>query len=492
MTHLKAASISARGARGGSLVLLGSGATVAIQFASLLILSRLLAPADIGLVAMVSIFVTLGNLLRDFGLPLAGLQEQSLSRQQASNLFWMSALIAATCALLLAASTPALVVLFHEPRLLMVVPSLALVMFLGGLTSQLQVQLARNMQFGALVASDISGQLVALLTAIAMAMAGTGYWALVAQSLTAALLMLVFRWLACRWVPLAPRRGHDTLRLFKTGATYGLAQMLAFAQSNVGALLIGAQLGATQLGYYNRAYQLLTAPAGRFLDPLTQVVISTLNRAKNEMRDPDELLYKIQFGVGALIVWVFAVTAGTAQGFIPLILGDQWVPAVPVFQVLAIGGSVLVFNHVTYWAFIVKEQPKALLHYNLVSKPLEITSIFIGSQFGLIGVAWGYALAVVFSWPLFLGWLARVSDFPARRFFANSCRILLAGTTGGAASVIVFIVLTPASVVLAVLAGGIAGTIAFAALLIATRETRRLALDWVQILRSTLLRKRSA
>lgn len=486
MTRLKDASLAARGTRGGSLVLAGSGATFAIQFASLLILSRLLEPADIGLIAMVAIFVNLGNLLRDFGLPLAGLQEQSLTRQQASNLFWMSAAIAATCALLLATSTPALVLLFNEPRLALVVPCLAIAMFLGGLTSQLQVQLARNMQFGALVASDVIGQLVAITVAIALALAGTGYWALVAQSLTAALFMLVYRWIASRWKPLAPRRGHDTLRLFKTGATYGLAQMLAFAQSNVGALLIGAQLGATQLGYYNRAYQLLTAPAGRFLDPLTQVVVSTLNRAKDKQRDVDALLYKIQFGVGALIVWVFAVSAGTAPGLIPLILGSQWSPAVPVFQILAIGGSVLVFNSVCYWTFIVKEKPRALLHYNLVSKPIEIASIYIGSQYGLSGVAWGYATAVVFSWPLFLLWLARTADFPARRFFANGCRILFAGVIGAAVSATGFSLFAPLAATLGVLGGAVAGTAAFALTLLSMRASRTMFFDWVRILRMSL------
>ena len=468
----------------------GSGATFTIQFVSLLILSRLLAPSDIGLVAMVAIFVTLGNLLRDFGLPLAGLQEQSLSRQQASNLFWMSAAIAATCALMLAGSTPMLVALFSEPRLAQVVPSLAIVMFLGGLSSQLQVQLARNMQFGALVASDVIGQLAALAVAIGLATAGVGYWALIAQSLTAALILLVYRWIASRWMPLAPRIGHDTLRLFRTGATYGLAQMLAFAQSNVGALLIGAQLGATQLGYYNRAYQLLTAPAGRFLDPLTQVVISTLNRAKDEQQDPDALLYKIQFGVGSLIVWVFAVSAGTAPGLIPLVLGDQWTPSVPVFQILAIVGSVLVFNSVSYWAFIVKEKPRALLHYNLVSKPLEIVSIAIGAQFGLHGVAWGYAAGATLSWPLFLFWLDRTASFPARRFFTSSCRILLAGVVGSAASAAAFFALAPLAAG-AVLCGIIAGTMAFAAVLVVMRPSRIQIADWVRILNSALARKSS-
>lgn len=480
-------NLSLRGARGGVLILLGSGASFAIQLVSLLVLSRLLSPSDFGVVAMVTVFIALGNLLRDFGLPLAGLQEQSLTRQQASNLFWMSAAISAACSILLVVSTPALVALFTEPRLTLIVPSLALSVFLGGLSSQLQVHLARHMRFGALVASDLVGQLVALATAIGLALAGTGYWALVAQTLTAAFLTLLYRWIASRWMPVAPRRGHDSLRLLKTGATYGFAQILTFAQSNVGTLIIGAQLGATQLGYYNRAYQLLTAPAGRFLDPLTQVVITALNRAKTAQRDPDVLLYKIQFGVGTLIVWMFAVTAGTAPALIPLMLGDQWIPAVPVFQVLAVGGAVWVFNHVSYWAFIVKEKPSALLSYNLVSKPLAIASIFIGSHFGLIGVAWGYAAAMAFSWPLNLVWLSRSTGLPALRFLTNGSRVLLGGAFGGAASAAAYFLLPPVPPLLHVAAGIFAGTVAMAAVLLALPESRALLTAWIRLVRSSLL-----
>ena len=481
------ATLLSRGARGGSLILVGSGASFGIQIVSLLVLSRLLTPSDFGLVAMVTIFVALGNLLRDFGLPLAGLQERSLTRQQASNLFWMSTLIAAVCALLLAVFTPALVALFNEPRLTLIVPTLSVSVFLGGMSAQLQVQLARNMQFGALVASDVIAQIVALGVAVALAIAGTGYWALVAQSLAAALLTLVYRWIASRWTPLAPRRGHDALRLFKTGAAYGFAQMLTFAQSNVDTLLIGAQLGATPLGYYNRAYQLLTAPAGRLLDPLTQVVVTTLNKAKSAHRDPDELLYKIQFGVGTLIVWLFAVTAATAPALIPLVLGEQWGPSIPIFQVLSVGGSIWVFNHVSYWAFIIKEKPYALLSYNLVSKPLAITSIFLGSHFGVLGVAWGYAAAMAFSWPLNLFWLAKAGNLPAWRFFANGCRILLSGVCGAGAAGAVFGLVATASPFISIATAVIAGSGAMALVLLVLPQSRLLLAAWIRLARSSFL-----
>lgn len=483
-------SLAISGARGGSLVLIGSGASLALQFISLASLSRLLEPSDFGLIAMVSVFVTLGSLLRDFGLPMAGLQVRALSQQQASNLFWMNVTVAGLSGLALASATPALVALFDEPRLAAIVPSLALVVVIGGVTAQIQVNLARRMRYRSLVVSDVVAQTVALSVAVGLAASGFGYWALVWQSIIAACITLAYRWIASAWVPSRPRTGHGAAAMFRVGADYGVAQLLTFLQSNLATIVIGAQFGATHLGYYNRAYQMLTAPASRVLDPLTHVVVTTLNRARSAGQDAQRLLLQVQFGVGSLIVWIFAITAAVAPALLPAVLGDQWSPSVPVFQVLAIGGCVWVFNHVSYWAFIAFEKSRALLHYNLVSKPLAIVSLLIGTQFGVVGAAWGYTVAMIFSWPLNLAWLSRTSDLRARPFLANGLRILLAGAMGAAASWGAFTVVTPVGPLLAIAAGFSAGTLGMVAVIFASPRLRAMSFSWLQFSRSVLTRRR--
>lgn len=477
---------SGRGARGGGVVLLGSGAALVIQLLSLVVFSRLLSPADFGLVAMVTVFVALGNLLRDFGLPMAGLQASTLSHQQASNLFWMNIAVASVAAGALAAATPALVAIYNEPRLASMVPIFAIVVLLGGASSQLQVNLARRMRFGTLVTTDIAAQLMALAAAIALAWAGAGYWALVAQAVMTAGATLALRWFASGWRPAFFRRGHGAGGMLQTGAYFGVAQLLTFFQSNVDTLVIGARLGATQLGYYNRAYQLLTVPAGRLLDPLTQVVVTALNEAAARGQDRGRLLLTIQFGVGALVVWVFATAAGVAQFLIPVVLGDSWNPVVPVFQVLAIGGCVWVFNHVSYWAFIVYDGAVHLLRYNLVSKPFAIICILIGSRWGIVGVAWGYVIAMVFSWPLNLAWLQRTSPVRADRFFINGALIILCGAAAGAAAFGVSNLIGDVASIGAVLAGSALSAAVMVVCLCALPPTRRPLASWARYLNSNL------
>lgn len=449
--------VKARGARGGGLTIIGSVSTILVQVVSVVLLSRLLQPEDFGLIAMVGVFVALGNLLKDFGLPLAALQAKDLSHQQASNLFWLNTALAAGVAGLLAVSTPILVLFYSEPRLAAIVPSLAVVILLGGIGSQLQVNLARDMRYLALVSSDLSSQLVGLAAAVAAALAGWGYWALVVQSISVPIVLVAWRWLATGWRPARFRRGHGSKQMFRVGAEYGLAQFLTFLQSNADTMIIGARLGATQLGFYNRGYQLLTGPAERILGPLTQVVIPTLNRLRAGGRPYEQLVLRVQFSVGCLMVWLFAMTGGTAERLVPFVLGSGWEPTIPVFRTLSIGGCIWVFSYVSYWVFILNEQSRELLRYNLVSKPLAVGCLVAGSFFGIEGVAWGYVAAMALSWPLNLAWLARTANLPAWSFAANGVIVIAAGILGGATGWVVTsatgALLAPVSIACGILAG---------------------------------------
>lgn len=427
-------SVVAVGARGGGITLIGSMGSLVIQAASLVILSRLLAPEDFGLVAMAGVFAGLATLLRDFGLPLASLQAEDLSHQQASNMFWMNSLLAGLAAALLALSAPVISHLFAEPRLVSVVPVLAVALLMSGVGAQLQVNLARRLRFAAIVFSDLLAQIVALALATVVALAGGAYWALVAQVVVVSVLTLTIRWVVSGWLPSRFRRGHGSIHLFRTGMQYGLALFLTYLQNNADSLVIGLRMGAGPLGLYSRGYQLLTAPAGKLLDPLTQVVIPTLNEARKEGRQAEHLLLRVQFVLGCGIVWMFSVAGGAGDLLVPLVLGDGWRETVQVFQILAVGGAIWIINYPSYWAFIAYHRSRQLLTYNLLSKPLSVVCIVCGSQFGITGVAWGYVAAMALSWPLSLLWLARCTTLRVLSFAKNGALIVATGAGGAVAA----------------------------------------------------------
>jgi len=420
-----------RGVRGGSAIIAGQFVKLAIQFSGVVVLSRLLEPADFGLVAMVTIFLAFGSLLRDFGMPTAALQAKELSDQQAANFFWASTMLGAGAAILLVAASPLLATVYGEPRLAVVAPVMATTLLLNGVQAQVQVQLARALRFTSLALTDVVAQAVALAVAIGGALAGWGYWAVVLQPIVAAILLLLLRALVTRWIPRLPRRGHGSRALYRTGGNIGVAQVLAFVANNVDTFVIGVALGTTQLGIYNRAFQFYAIPRIGMLDPLTQVVVPTLNQATTSgERSASSMLLRIQFALSAVLTLVFLIIATTADWLIPLLLGDQWHEAVLPLRLLAFGGFFAAFGTVSYWVFLIEGKSRHLLHLHLVTKPMMAALVLAGLPFGIVGVALGYAVAQALAWPINLVWLARVAGQDSWAFFRTGMRTVLAAGLG--------------------------------------------------------------
>lgn len=476
-------SALAAGARGGSVTAAGQMAKVLLQFAGVVVLSRLLTPEDFGLVAMVAVFVALGELIRDFGTTVVGLQRPNLSSQQASNLFWTSGALGALAAVGLVAATPLLVALYSEPRLAAVVPALAASILLNALSAQFQVQIARKMKYGRLVAADLLSVTIGLAVASASAVAGWGYWALVAQTVTAAAIGLALRWIAAQWRPLAPRRDPQNRGMIKSSGAFGLAQLFTYLSQNLDSMVIGAQWDAASLGAYSRAYQLLTMPLNSMMGPLTQVVVPTINKAADAGDSADSVLIRAQFGLGLAVTWVYAITAGTATWLIPSLLGDQWTEVVPLFQILAVGGVVWAFSRVSYWRFVADGLGRDLLLYNIVSKSFCSAIIVLGSFISIEAVAWAVSVGLVISWPVNLVWLARVAGQNSWVYWWNGMRLILAGSGAFLAALgTLTLVGGSGGFALAVLAG----SVAYLGILAVFPSSRRGLVSTVGLLRSTI------
>ncbi len=430
-------STAGSAARGGAVTLLGQAAKVALQVVSVVVLTRLLEPGDFGLIAMIAVFVGVGELLRDFGIPTAALSAPRLTEQQQSNLFWIGLGLGVVTGLGLLVATPAIVGLYGEPELWHLVPALSVVLLINGAQAQYQVVLARSRRFTSLVVTDLLAQVLGLLAAVVGAIGGIGYWALALQLIVQAVALLALRALVSRWRPGLPRRDKATAEIVKKGIGFGGAQFLTYAAANVDSLVIGARWGSSPLGFYNRAFQLIAMPGNAIARPLMNVVIPTINRAREAGRSVDSVLLRAQGALGMLVVWVFAAGAASASYLIPLLFGPGWDLSITLFQILAIGGAVQVFSTVSYWGFVAHQKARSLFLYNLVSKTMTVAMIVGASFLGLKYVAFAYSLALVLSWPLNLVWLWRVAQQPSLEYFLNGLRFLIAGAGayGGAVAI---------------------------------------------------------
>lgn len=416
-----------RSAASGALVTLGSqGLRIGLQFISIITLARILTPEQFGLVAMVTAIIGIAEVFRDFGLSMAAVQAPTLSRGQRDNLFWVNTLIGLILTGVTAALAPAIALLYGEPDLVPITQALSITFFLNGLSTQYRADLTRRLQFLKLNSAEIVGQGMGLAAGIAVGLLGWGFWALVVQQVVQAALAAVLLVSVARWVPGPYSRKESIRSFFGYGMNLLGVYALAYGAKNLSGVIIGANLGAAQLGAYNRAYQLLTLPLAQLNAPSTRVALPVLSRVQSEPLRFDAFLIRGQSMLLHAVLAVFSVSAALASPLVAIVLGPQWGSVVPIFQILAIAGVAESAAYAAYWVFLARGLTRQHLYYAMVMRPLQIGLVIAGAPFGLYGVVWGYTIGLVIAWPASLLYLRILRAAPVGRMARSVGAITIA------------------------------------------------------------------
>lgn len=423
----------------GGAARMGSGqlARVVIQAASLVVLARLLAPSDYGLIAMVTAIIGIAEILRDFGLTFASIQAREMPRELRDNLFWINAAAGLVLSGIAFAVSHPIAALYGEPRLVGITQVLCWVFLVNGLSAQARADLNRRLRFGALALGDTLAALLGVAAAVALAVLGAGYWALVGQQLVVAGIGTAFYLAAAGWWPRWYRRGVSVAGPVRYGVSLLANQTLTYATLNADSVIIGARIGVVPLGVYDRAFQLLALPLSKLTVPATKVALPILSRAQDDAPRFRRLLLTGQAVIVHPVMLLFSVMLGFGQLLIPLVLGRQWTGAVEPFQILCLGGCAIAANYSSYWAFLATGSMRRYLKLSLVTAPLIVLCMLAGSSGGIDGVAAGYSIGYALAWPMSVWALRGHPNVPAGALLARSARALLWHALPGVAAALV-------------------------------------------------------
>jgi O-antigen/teichoic acid export membrane protein len=412
-------------ARGAAVTLAGQLTQVVLQFASVVILARLLTPREYGLYATVLVLVGVGEIFRDFGLSSAAVQAKLLTRVQRDNLFWINAGLGVALCLLTIAIAPLVAAVFHQHALLAITQVLSLTFVVNGVATQFRAGLNRDMRFGRLALSDLIGQFVGLSVAVLAAAQGAGYWSLVASQLaqvsTIFLMLVVF----ARWWPRGPRRGASMRSFLRFGWHLVVVQLIDYVGNTMDSAVVAYRFGPAAVGEYNRAFQLVTNPLNQFRTPATTVALPVLSRLRDDVERANDYLRRGQLAMGYTAIPALALGIGCAAPLVQIVLGSKWTGVTPVFAWLAAASILQLLAFVGYWAYLARGLTAQLLHYTLVAFALRAVGVGVGSLWGVAGVAAGYAIVHVIEWPLSLWWISRYTSMPLRALYTGAARLLL-------------------------------------------------------------------
>jgi len=379
--------------QGAGATIAGQAASFAVQIASVVILARLLTPADFGIVTMVTTF---SLLFRSFGLngfTELIMQREKLTHSLASNLFWLNLGIGAILTLAFAGSGPLLALFYHNSAVAQVAKGMSLTIGIGCLGWIHLGLLQRAMHFRTTAIIGFIGQLLLVIVSVVLAMAGWHYWALVWGSVTQVVVTAAAAWLFCRWIPSWPRRTSGTSSAFKFAMNVYSHFAFTYLTSNTDNLLLGWRYGAQPLGFYKKAYDLFVLPQSQLLSPISAVAVSTLSRVVRDREQFQRYFLRTISVLALLGMGIGTDFALVGKDIIRFLLGPGWEEAGRIFSLFGPGIGVMLLYGTHGWIHLSIGRPERWLRWALLEFGCVVSLFALTLRWGPSGVALAWTVS---------------------------------------------------------------------------------------------------
>ena len=330
-----------RSAIGWSYVLTAGrvGSSIVVTF----LLAKLLGPTEFGLVAMATVFITIAQTIIQQGLVSAIVQRDKLTPEHLDGAFVVLVVAGLGIGLLTAAASPLWALVNRAPELTAICVALSPLVLLQGLSIVPEAMLRRELQFRAVAIRTLLASVCSGAVGVALALAGAGIWALVAQQLVNATVSLIVLWVVCPWRPSRrPRLSgiRDLLVFSAQSANAGLGLMLS---SKADIIVTGLFFGPVATGIYRLASRLPDMLVDVTVRSLQQVALPSLSRLQRDRRGFAAHLNQLQHLGAVAGLPVLGVLAATAQPLVGL-LGPQWAGTETPLRLLCLFGAVNVYG----------------------------------------------------------------------------------------------------------------------------------------------------
>lgn len=360
------------------------------QFVVVVVLARLLTPAEFGTVALLSLFVGISSVIVDAGLSTALIQRGEVSTTDESTAFWLNVLFGALVAGALVAMAPAVAAFYDIQVLGPLTMVMALTVLVNAFASVPVALLVRRLDFGPMLLSGVAGTLISGTVAVVLAWSGYGVWALAAQTVSMSVVSTVVLWAVTGWRPRLEWDGGSALSLFSFGGFVFLANLSDMLFVRIYTLLAGKMFGVRDVGFYNRAdtaQQMPVDTLGAIASRVMLPIFSANADRQEELRQGTRLAIRVLMLLSVPVLLGLAVAA---EPFVLTVFGGQWGTTVPLLEILCLAGVLWPLQVVNVQVLLAQGHARLALFLEVGKKAVGAGMLITGALVGgLVGLAWG-------------------------------------------------------------------------------------------------------
>lgn len=391
---------------------------------STLILARLLGPADFGVVAMAISFIAMAELLTAFSFDIAIIHNQSATEEHYNTAWTCNVLLNLCVTLLMLALAVPIAAFYRHPEVTWVVCALAFGPLLVGLENIGVVAFRKELDFRREFRFQVSRKLIGFLVVVPLAFALRSYWALVVGMLVSKAAGTVISYLMH---PFRPRFSLSKFReLFGFSRWLLFNSLVGFLKERSTDFFIGRLHGSAALGSYNVGVELAHLPTTEIGAPINRALLPGFAK----IDEPSEVAAAYTSAVGILALLALpagAIIFAVAPFLVPALLGPKWLEAVPVMQIMAFNGALLLFHASISTVLVGRGFP---LQVGVANSTYVIVLIALllalATHVGVVGAAYSALLTSLLCTPVYLYQVKRCLGIGPSLFLRAVMRPLLA------------------------------------------------------------------
>jgi len=351
------------------------GGNAVVQMAVQVVMARLLAPEQFGALAVMLVFVNLGNVIVQSGLNTALIQSPEADDADFSTVFWMSLAVSVALYAAIFLAAPSVAAFYAMPGIVWPLRALGLLLVVSAYNSVQVAKVTRDLQMRKVFRATMASVIFSAVSGIGAAVAGAGLWALVAQQLSYQLVNCVVLAFQVDWKPRMVFRAERARELFSFGWRLLASGLLEQGYQSLADLVVGKRFSPARLGLVSQGKKYPQA-VGSMLDGAIQpVMLSAVSRVQDDRARVKRLVRRALKTSTFLIAPAMTLFACCAPSLVPALLGPQWAEAVPFMQVYCMVYALLPIHTTNLQALNGMGRSDLFLRLELVKKAYGIAAL---------------------------------------------------------------------------------------------------------------------
>lgn len=404
---------------------LSSFSVRAMQVLTTLILAKLLQPHDFGIFALSSLIINAAAVFRDVGFAQVVIYRQADVRKTAGTALTLTLISSLVLAVLLGMCAPFLASAFSSPEITLPVRVMSVGLLISGMASVPSAILDKYLKFRKRAIPEILSAVAYAGTSLILARLGFAAWSLIIGWLAMSIVNTAAIWAICPTCPSFSFDSSEARVIVAYGKHLMVASLATFAFFQIDNASIGKWLGMTALGFYSMAFTICNLPATNLAHIVQRVMFPAYSQLQGNTPEMGAVYLKTVRYIALAAFPAAAAIFVLAGSAIRVLYGSKWIPAVPLFGILAIYGAIRSIGSTANAVFMSTGRPNlsqrvSLLQIAIVTPLVYPVVVYVGVKGVAVLFTVAYTLSAVFA----LTYVFRILDLNVRSF-ANSLAVPL-------------------------------------------------------------------